>query len=220
MKSKGVGCYILSVFLAALIYADDVALLAPSMKGLCNLLDASYEYCVDWDICLNPKKSKLMYFGKDCNDLFIPSINGSAIEWVDSCNYLGVCLISGPRFKCSFLDRIKKFYKSANAIFRIDGRSDDLIMLSLVETHCVPILTYGIEIAELERCEWSKIRAAYNSLFRKIFGYRNFESVTELQLQLARPTWKMLCETRKHNFYERLSQCTAESPVHLFSLFY
>ena len=92
-------------------------------------------------------------------------------------------------------------------------------MLRLVETHCIPILTYGIEFAEsFEYSERSKVRAAYNSVFRKIFGYRNFESVTELQLNLARPTWEMLCEIRKDSFYQRLSLSSAESPVHLFAV--
>ena len=129
-------------------------------------------------------------------------------------------MVSSTRFKCSITDRLKKFYKAANAIFRVEGRSDELIMLRLVETHCVPILTYGIEIAELDRSERSKVRAAYNSLFRRIFGYRTYESVTELQLQLARPTWEMLCETRTLGFHGRLSQCFAESPVHLFSVLF
>ena len=219
LKSKNVGCYILNVFLAALIYADDMAILAPSVKGLCTLLEACNDYCTQWDMCLNARKSKLMYFGKRCTDLFIPLLNGTPMEWVESCTYLGVCLVSSHHFKCSVTDRIKKFYKSANAIFRVEGHSDDLTMLSLVESHCVPILTYGIEIADFfDYRQRSKIRAAYNSLFRKIFGYRNFESVTDLQLSLARPTWEMLSESRIVSFYHRLSQCSAESPVHLFSI--
>ena len=160
-----------------------------------------------------------MYFGNRCTDLYTPTINGAPIQWVESCLYLGVCLVSSKVFKCSVTDRIKKFYKCANAIFRIEGRSDDLTMLSLVETHCVPILTYGIEIADFfDSSQKSKVRAAYNSLFRKIFGYRNFESVSELQLSLARPTWELLCHSRKESFYHRLSQCPAESPIHLFSV--
>ena len=160
-----------------------------------------------------------MYFGSRCTDLFKPSLNSTPIEWVETCKYLGVCLVSSRFFKCSISDRIHKFYKCANAIFRIEGRSDDLTMLSLVETHCVPILTYGIEIAEFpDPRQRSKVRAAYNSLFRKIFGYRNFESVTDLQLSLARPTWELLCHSRKASFHHRLSQCSAESPVHLFSV--
>ena len=219
LKSKKVGCYIMSVFLAALVYADDMAILAPSLKGLCILLEACNEYCIQWDICLNAQKSKLMYFGKRCTELYVPSLNGNPIDWVETCTYLGVCLVSSRVFKCSVTDRIKKFYKCANAIFRIEGRSDDLTMLNLVETHCVPILTYGIETADFfDSRQKSKVRAAYNSLFRKIFGYRNFESVTELQLSLARPTWELLCHSRVASFYHRLSQCPAESPVHLFSV--
>ena len=62
-------------------------------------------------------------------------------------SYLGVVVVSGRRFGCSVTERIKKFYRSANAIFRVEGRSDDLTMLRLVESHCVPILTYGIEVS-------------------------------------------------------------------------
>ena len=101
-------------------------------------------------------------------------------------------VVSSHHFRCSVTDRIKKFYRCANAIFRVEGRSDDLTMLRLVETHCVPLLTYGVEIAHFsDSRERSKIRAAYNSLFRKIFGYRTYESVTNLQLSLARPTWEL-----------------------------
>ena len=149
----------------------------------------------------------------------VPSLNGTPIEWVETCVYLGICLVSSKYFKCSATDRIRKFYRCANAIFRIEGRSDDLTMLSLVVTHCVPILTYGIEIADFfDSRQRSKVRAAYNSLFRKIFGYRNFESVTDLQLSLARPTWEILCHERETSFHYRLSQCPAESLVHLFSV--
>ena len=92
-------------------------------------------------------------------------------------------------------------------------------MLRLVESHCIPILTYGIEMAEfIDHREKSKVRAAYNSVFRKIFGYRTYESVTDLQLSLGRPTWELLCGSRKESFYHRLSQSSAESPVHLFTV--
>ena len=165
------------------------------------------------------KKSKILYFGKKCVNLFTPFLNGQPLEWVDSWNYLGVNVVSGKKFGCSVYERIRKFYRCANAIFRIEGRSDDLTMLRLVESHCVPILTYGIETCTFsDSRERSKIRAAYNSLFRRIFGYRNFESVTELQLSLARPTWELLTEKLKVDFYHRLSLSAANSPVHVLSL--
>ena len=93
-------------------------------------------------------------------------------------------------------------------------------MLKLIESHCTQILTYGIEVAEIsDRNERSKIRAAYNSVFRRIFGYCTYESVTEFQLALARPTWEMLVEERRSGFYRRLESCNADSPVHVFLFF-
>ena len=38
LKSSGVGCYIRKLFAAALLYADDMCILAPSLKGLHTVL--------------------------------------------------------------------------------------------------------------------------------------------------------------------------------------
>ena len=69
-------------------------------------------------------------------------LNGKAIEVVTEWVYLGVTLKSDKIFNCSVTDRIRKFYHCANAIFRIDGRSNDTVMQNLIEIHCVPLLTY------------------------------------------------------------------------------
>ena len=76
-------------------------------------------------------------------------LNGNKVEWTDEWPYLGVTLKSAKMFACSVSNRIKKFYRCANAILRIDGRSNDMVMLRLMETHCVPMLTYAIEIVHV-----------------------------------------------------------------------
>ena len=73
----------------------------------------------------------------------------------------------------------KSFYRSLNSILRVDGRSDDMVLLRLIEAHCIPILTFSIEMTDVaDRNERCSLRVAYNLVFRKIFGYRYFESVT------------------------------------------
>ena len=104
LESMKVGCYILETFMAALLYADDIALLAPSVKGLNLLLRTCSEYCIEWDICLNEKKSKAMQFGKKCENLFTLGLNGKPIEWVQTWPYLGVQLVSGKHFGCSSVE--------------------------------------------------------------------------------------------------------------------
>ena len=176
------GCYYNDVFAAALFYADDMALLSPSIKGLEHLLKICSEHCDEWDICLNAKKSQNLYFGKHTTISYAIMLNGKAIEWASEWVYLGLSLRSAKSFDCSITNRVKKFYRCTNSIFRIEGMSNDMVMLCLVETHCVPLLTYAIEVVNvLYRDKRWQLRVAYNSVYRKIFHYRWSESVTALQ---------------------------------------
>ena len=205
LKSLNKGCHYFGIFAAALFYADDMAILAPSIKGLVTLLDCCNEYCLEFDIGLNAKKSKLLYFGKRTATLYNVTLNGNSLQWVDEWTYLGVNLKGAKIFDCSVKDRVKKFYRCANAILRIDGASNEWVMLRLLETHCVPLLTYAIEIIHVSNVDDRRqLRVAYNSIFRKLFNYRTNESVTALQAFLNRPTWEELVEKKRSDFYERI----------------
>ena len=127
-----------------------------------------------------------MYFGSRISITHNVTLKDTIIEWVDEWPYLGVMLKTSKRFDCSVKERIKKFYRSANAIFRIDGKPNDTVLLNLVETHCVPVLTYAIEIISVHNRDGRRqLRVAYNSLFRKIFQYRWSESVSALQISCS-----------------------------------
>ena len=145
-------------------------------------------------------------FGKGTKPTFTIQFHNVAIPWVDRWKYLGVTLKSGVRFGCCVKDKLSSFYRSINAILRIDGHSDEIVRLSLLEAHCLPILTYGIEIIHVSnRDDHRQLRVAYNSIFRNLFHYSYNESVTALQHALNRPTWEELCEKRRSKF---LHKCT------------
>ena len=155
---------------------------------------------------LNAKKTKNMLFGKACT---LPNLvlTGKNIEWVQSWSYLGVTLKSHKFFNCCIDSKIKAFYRATNAILRIDGRSDEMVMLQLLESQCISILTYAVEVIHVaDRDERRKLRVAYNSVFRKVFGYRDWESVSDLQHALKRPTWEELLEKRTLNFMKSVEQ--------------
>ena len=206
LTALGVGCHLKELFLSILLYAGDMALLAPSLKGLQTLLKATEAYCATWDIMLNTKKSKNLFFGK--SSVLAPlQLGGKDIEWVKKWPYLGVTLESHTSFNCNIDEKVKSFYRCANGILRIDGRSSETVMLQLLESHCLSILTYAIEVIHVaNRDERRRLRVAYNSLFRRIFNYRNWESVTDLQHALHRPTWEELTEKRQKKFYDRITQ--------------
>ena len=84
LKSLNIGCHFKGIFAAGLFYADDMAILAPSVKALRLLLEICEQYCLKWDIGLNAKKSKNMHFGRKCKQLCDIFLNGSKVEWVES----------------------------------------------------------------------------------------------------------------------------------------
>ena len=155
-----------------------------------------------------------MFFGKKTEFGFRPTLNGSQITFESKWKYLGVVLRSGTRFGCSIVERVKSFYKSLNSILRVEGRSNDMVMLRLIEAHCIPILCYAIEMTDVaNRDERRSLRVAYNAVFRKLFGYRVFESVSNLQHALGRPTWEELVMKRKSGFMARARSCDDHSLV-------
>ena len=81
---------------------------------------------------------------------------------------------------------------SPHSILRVEGGSDDMVLLRLTEAHCVPILTYAIGLTDVaNRDERRSLRDAYNSIFRKLFGFLYFESVSNLLHAHGRPTWAL-----------------------------
>ena len=135
LKESGIGCYVQGSFLSILLYADDMCLIAPSLKGLQRLLKLTESFCVTWDIMLNPKKSKNMQFGKKVDILPFLQLDGNDLEWVSSWTYLGVTLLSHKEFNCCINQKLKSFYRSTN-----QRHSNELVMLQLLESHCLSIL--------------------------------------------------------------------------------
>ena len=146
-----------------------------------------------------------MIFDKSCSPPHL-QLDGKDIDWVDSWTYLGVSLKSHKHFNCCIDAKVKSFYRSANAILRIEGRSNEMVMLQLLESQCLSILTYGIEVIHVaDSDERRRLRVAYNSIFRKVFDYRDWESVTDLQHTLKRPTWEELIANRTDKFLLNIS---------------
>ena len=115
---------------------------------------------------------------------------------------------------------MKSFYRSLNSIIRVEGRSNDMIFLQLLETHCVPILTYAIEIVHVaDRDERRSLRVAYNAIFQKIFSYRHFESVTALLHSLDGKTWEKVVLTCESRFVKRVKAGEKDTLAYNLGLF-
>ena len=193
-----------------------MAVLAPSLKGLQKLLSVCEHYCLKWDIRLNSNKTKNLCFGKgQVPDLKL-KLDGDEIDWVSKWKYLGSTLVSGLKFGCDVTETVNKFYGATNSILRVDGKSNVMVKLRLLESHCISILTYAVEVVDIAAPrDKLKLRVAYNSIFRTLFGYTWRQSVTKLQHTLGHPTWEELVKKRKENFVRKFNQLPRESLLHV-----
>ena len=96
LRHSGVGCHIIDVFLACLLYADDLCLISPSRGSMQKLLSICEDYCQRFCLSFNTKKSKVLIFGNVKDIPVSPlTLNSQQIEFVHEWAYLGTTIVSG-----------------------------------------------------------------------------------------------------------------------------
>ena len=102
-------------------------------------------------------------------------------QTVDEWKYLGTTIVGGKGFSFSARPDISNFFRAANAVLNVLSGAQEHTLLYLLHTNCVPILTYACEVKEYNSREMSDCNIALNSAFRKIFGFRDWRSISDLR---------------------------------------
>ena len=107
------------------------------------------------------------------------------IAKVDVIKYLGVMFKSGMQLKCTF-DHVKTaFYRAFNALYAKCGASQyELTSVFLMESYCIPILTYAIEATVLSNGVMKMLDSAVDNALRKIFKTQSAESISSIRRNL------------------------------------
>ena len=90
LRNSNVGCFMGSVYVGVIAYADDIMLLAPSVYAIKSMLKICLDYANEFRILFNDK-SKLIVFNPGNRRAPCPHIviNGKKIEAVESVKHLG-----------------------------------------------------------------------------------------------------------------------------------
>ena len=200
------GCHILDYFIACILYADDVCLLAPTRKAMHELLDICSRYAFSWCVLYNERKSKLMYFGKkhesfSCSPI---SLNGVPLDFVHEWKYLGVLLKSSTRFTCSSKQSRSAFYRSSNSILNVLGGPSEVVQMKLLYNVCVPIMTYACDVISFPGKEMESLHVACNDAIRKVFSYHRWESIKTLRESFGYLSITEIFAKRKRHFENQL----------------
>lgn len=160
------------------MYADDLILLSASIAGLQTMLDICAVTIVILELKFNSSKCFCICFGPRYKIKVSPmKLGNDDIVWSDSIKYLGVTLRTGLKL-CLDLDVVKrKFYASCNSILCSSINQSELLRLQLLESYCLPILTYCVAVWDLTKKQIADLNACWNMVYRKLFGFHKWESV-------------------------------------------
>ena len=214
LKSSGLGCHVARLFLASILFADDLTLTAPTRGALQKLIDISVAFCLRNCLCFNPKKTKIVLFGKhyDQSQNFASlKINGSSIDYAENVCYLGFHLKSGKNCCFSCEEALKSFHSASNSIVRSMKRPNEVVLLHLLYSNCVPILSYGSEVKEFSQREFLHLNTAVNLYIRRIFSFSWWQGTRFIRENLGYKSLTEIFESARKRF--RLSLSNSSNTV-------
>ena len=219
LRKRGIGCHIIELFIACLFYADDLCLIAPTRSAMQELINCCQEYCEEFCLSFNVKKSKILLFGKATVDQITPIIlNGKPLQFVSEWKYLGITVIAGNKLTFSAKPALSAYYRSVNSIMSVLRKPDETVLMNLLFSNCVPILTYGCETVEFSAGDMRTFNIAINDAIRKIYSYQRWESVRVLRQSAGFPGIYDIFSRRSEAFLKRNLKSTNQVIVQLTTL--
>ena len=171
----GIGCHILQQFIACILFADDMSLIAPTRASLQLLLNACAEYCNKFCLKFNVGKTQVMVFGKlstSVSSIAKITLQDVTIEYIKSCKYLGFYIVSGEHLSFSINEDLRGFFGSVNSVLSCTTKPKENVLMHLLYSNCLPKLTYGSAVKDLNASEKHQLNFALNNAIRRIFGFR------------------------------------------------
>ena len=209
LRAAAVGCFIFGLFLACLLYADDMCLIAPSRGAMQKMLRICEEFCNEFNLSFNVKKSKSLIFGNKREHLIDPlTLNNVPLQYVSQWSYLGTTIIAGTSLTFTSQPELAKFYRSTNSIISSNKRPNELVLIQLLYSNCVPCLSYASEVKDISSRELQDCNVALNDSIRRIFSYNRWESTRSLRQQLGYPNVTEIFRSRRRRFFNRCREST------------
>ena len=200
-KSK-FGCFVKFVCCNSFMYADDLILLSITVNDLQKLVkicEAEFNFV---GLKINSNKTSCMRIGPRHSILPLNfKVDGVVIRWTCEMSYLGLRIVSAKRFKVNLQSVRQKFFRSSNAIFsKIGSFSSPSVILSLIDSYCIPALLYGVDCVDLSESMVRSLEQAYSQIYAKIFKTFNKDVISLCQYYMGQMPIQLKIANRKLNF--------------------
>jgi len=207
LEHSKVGCFLSSLCCNSFMYADDLILISITVQDLQSLVNISAEEIAKIGLTINCNKTFCIRIG--ARHAVQPAcilVTSKQIVWVNQICYLGLSIVSAKNFKTNLQNRKQKFFRALNAIFgKIGTFASPSVVISLVESYCVPILLYSLDCVELSKSMLQSLENAYSQVYSKIFHTFNKTIIKQCQFYLGQMPIELKIASRRINFLKKIS---------------
>ena len=167
LQHSGLGCHVGLSYAGAFGYADDIALLAPSLQCLKGMISICEEYARSHSITFNPNKSKLLCYNADLTGV-VPQLylNGEIIPVVESNKHLGNYISTNIHDR-NIIGSVSDLYQRSNWVISDFRACDSNTLDNLHRTYCMHM--YGCELWDLNCNYVTDFKVAWRKIKRRIW---------------------------------------------------
>ena len=209
LNSIAAGCYINNVFVNHLMYADDIVLMAPSVKGLQKLVTACHNYGTVFNITFNKQKTVCMIINnqhKICIGNFPEVKMGyETLKYVNSVKYLGHVICSNLYDNDDIDRQVKSVYIRGNTLFRKFNKCEDEVKCKLFQAYCTNLYCSSLWCT-FTLVSMDRLRVAYNNTFRLLLNLPRWCSASGMFSLTSVPSFSAIMRRHKYSLLNRLQQ--------------
>jgi len=186
LSNLNIGCNVNNVFVNHLIYADDMAILAPSPGALQKLVVECEQYATDHAIIYNLTKTVCMaILPKWLKSISLPVflLNGKPLKYVSLQKYLGVLITNDLCDNRDMERQRKSIYCTGNMLIQ-------RFKFCTVETKKMLFTTYMYNMygchlwSNFLKVSYNKVKVAYNNICRYLMKLGRMESMSIISCSL------------------------------------
>ena len=166
LKQLGLSCHVGLTYAGAFGYADDIALVAPSLYCLKIMISICETFANKYSISFSPSKSKLLCFNVDFSNVAPVFINGKRVKVVQSDVHLG-SYISTNITDINIVGHVCDLYQRSNSVISDFNVCDSVLLYSLHQTYCMHM--YGCELWNLSCSYVNKYIVAWRKIKRRLW---------------------------------------------------
>jgi hypothetical protein len=210
--STRVGCNVGGMFFNILAYADDIVLIAPSWYALQELIDTLQFEASKIDMIVNVNKTCCMVFNpKDKNKIIACMfkqflLDGKELIFVKSFKYLGHILSDDFSDDNDVKREIRNLFIRANILNRRFRKCSKYVKIRLYRAFCLCL--YGSALWNTCSCNVKgSFKSCFNQCMKLVFGYRKFDSVTAMLLDVGLPSYCTILHNFRVSFTHNWKMC-------------